>query len=121
MRTQDDSVPIIYSLRVTTAASGNTFIVSVNASKPGTLFFATTRPPQAGPARIDQLLAPSTASGFNFSGSMAVPSAGVVAQRTLCVADGALLRLWAVLQDMEGSFEGRVPNNSTLTRCVGAT
>lgn len=118
VRTADSTPPIIHSLTTTTSTSGNTFLITLNASKPGILYYVATSAGQASPARIDQLLRPRPTHGFNLSGSMAVASDSNIAQTTLCVADGRSLQLWAVLQDLEGSFPGRVPNNSTMVRCA---
>lgn len=119
VRTSDSSPPAILTFNSTTVTSGNRLTLALNASKAGTLYFIAIRAGGPVPTR-QQLLQPSTypAPSFaNFSGSMPVQAAWTAASSSLCVADGAIFQVWAVLEDLEGTFPGRTPNYSNVTRC----
>ncbi|KAG2444871.1 hypothetical protein HXX76_001609 [Chlamydomonas incerta] len=120
VRTSDSSPPSIQALSSTTATSGNRLTLAVNASKAGTLYFLAIRAGGPVPSR-QQLLQPATypAPAFaNFSGSVQVQAAWTPASAGLCVADGATFQIWAVLEDLEGTFPGRTPNYSNVTRAA---
>ncbi|EFJ44930.1 hypothetical protein VOLCADRAFT_118525 [Volvox carteri f. nagariensis] len=98
IRVQDSTPPIIYSLTTSLAATGNRLIISVNASKPGTLRYVAITPGASSPTQ-QQLL---QAAAANFSGQLPVPTALTIASAVLCVADGGSYQLWAMQEDTEG-------------------
>lgn len=51
----------------------------------------------------------------NFTGLLSVSVANTPVSSGTCVADADTMTIYAVAQDLEGAFPGRVPNNSTLT------
>ncbi|GLC59525.1 hypothetical protein PLESTB_001496700 [Pleodorina starrii] len=114
VRVQDSTPPIIHSLTTSLAPTGNRLMISVNASKPGTLLYVAVRPGAAIPTR-QQLLQPAA---FNFSGQVPVPAALGLASSVICVLDGGSYEIWAVQEDTEGQYPNRQPNYSNITRAT---
>jgi hypothetical protein len=107
--------PALQLLAVALPRTGNAFVISVNSTKPGTLYYAASLLAAAAPTRT-QLLRPATYAAANFSGQAMVAVGGAVVNVTLCVASSASFQLWAVQEDLEGQFAGRQPNYSPVTR-----
>ncbi|GBF99606.1 hypothetical protein Rsub_12070 [Raphidocelis subcapitata] len=117
LRTTDSTPPAITALTATwTPPMG--LALSAALTKPGTLRYLAR--PAADPAPTDPqaLLAAVAANDLvaaNFTGSLAVPTAGAAASGAACIADGGAFVIYAVAQDREGDNPGRWPNNSTLS------
>ncbi|PNH00991.1 hypothetical protein TSOC_013152 [Tetrabaena socialis] len=119
VRTSDSRPPAILALVATASTVGNRFTLTANSSKPGTLRFIAVHPGSPVPTR-EQLLAPASYAAANFSGVLVLPTAFAAASVALCVADGASLQVWGVQEDLEGTFAGRLPNYSNITRAAQA-
>lgn len=93
-----------------------TLLVTADVSERGALRLLARRAGQAAPASVPALLdavAAKDLAAANFTASVAVTAAGQV-HGSLCIADGTSFVLYAVAQDLEGAWPGRVPNNSTM-------
>ncbi|GIL91060.1 hypothetical protein Vretifemale_18750, partial [Volvox reticuliferus] len=117
VRVIDSIPPVIHSLTIYLTPTGNRLIISVNASKPGTLHYIALPLGASVPTR-QQLLEPVTAATANFSGQMPVTTALSIASAVLCVADGRSYEIWAMQEDTEGQHPNRQPNYSNITRGV---
>lgn len=93
-----------------------TLAIAADVSKPGALRLLARRTGQPAPAGVQALLdavAANDLAAANFTASVAVPTVGQT-HGSLCIADGASFVVYAVAQDREGTWPGRVPNNSTV-------
>jgi hypothetical protein len=92
--------------------------LTANVSKPGTLRYLARRageePPES-PQELLDVVAANNLAAANFTGSLVLPRGGM-AFAPACIADGADMVIWAVAQDQEGTYAGRWPNNSTMSR-----
>ncbi|KXZ55299.1 hypothetical protein GPECTOR_3g434 [Gonium pectorale] len=121
VRTYDSSPPAILNLTATVAATGNRFTIAANTTKPGTLYYMAVRSGAPVPT-TQQLLQPSSypAGAANFSGRFSLNAALAGASVTLCVAGGSSYQIWAVAEDLEGTFPNRQPNYSNVARPLPA-
>jgi hypothetical protein len=100
-----------------------TLILTATVSKPGALRYLARRAGQTPPASAQALISAVAANDLaaaNFTGSAVMPTGGVPMTAEACIVEGDTMVLWVVAQDEEGSFPGRWPNNSTMSRCAGA-